>query len=413
MTIVLNNFASGDTDYISKMNSNVSEITAAINALQAAAGGGGPGTAVSAGLFMDALFNQSDCLIGPESFVVTQHASTVSVAPGTLYMADQKTVVASYAEQSLNFAAQTARQYYIVVGGGGIVNFRTTLEPGSIYSVVWAGTGVGFLGDPTRICACFYDATEATASRMSTVMGEDLSPTAPLQYDTLDDRLEATEEIAIDAKDIADDVLAIVQLGGIRKVGLTVDGSGSVISPGVKGIVQLDYAGTIVGWSIVGDVVGSITVEVQKKASSPPPAAPGIPNTTTDKISASAPIAISSAQSAAGGESQVATWNTDIVLWDVVQFTVTAVTTITRATLYLRIREVPPLGVATGAIAGTPGTWVPLGADVPADLAAMGSGVGGVDASPSFPWVAGQHMVLGDASQCYWTGTAWANGVAP
>ena len=140
-----------------------------------------------------------------------------------------------------------------------------------------------------------------TASRSSTVAGLEESPPEDQIDPTIDHRLEATEEIAIAAKTTAEEALALTG-GMIRKVGLTADGSGVVITPGVKGTVQLDYAGTIVGWSIVGDVVGSMTVEVQKKASSPPPAAPGIPNTTTDKISASAPITISSAQSAAGGK---------------------------------------------------------------------------------------------------------------
>lgn len=63
---------------------------------------------------------------------------------------------------------------------------------------------------------------------------------------------------------------------------------------------------------------------------------------------------------------------------------------------------------ATGANAGSPGTWTPSGSTVPADLAAMAS----VTAVPATAWTTGQHMVLGDASQASWNGAAWVVGPA-
>ncbi len=125
----------------------------------------------------------------------------------------------------------------------------------------------------------------------------------------------------------------------VRKVGITIDGGGVAITTGVKGAIQVDFAGTIIGWSIVADQVGSITVEVDLHASSAPAAAPAIPNTTTDKISASAPVTLSSAQSASSGTSGVSTWTTAVTQWDVIQFNVASVTTLQRAVLYLRIQE--------------------------------------------------------------------------
>jgi len=124
-----------------------------------------------------------------------------------------------------------------------------------------------------------------------------------------------------------------------RKVGCSLDGGGVALTTGVKGQIQVDFAGTIIGWSLIGDQSGSISVDVDLQASSAPPAAPGIPDTTGDKISASAPIAVSGAQSAAGGTSAVSTWTTTIAQWDVIQFNVTAVTTLTKATLYILIQE--------------------------------------------------------------------------
>lgn len=63
---------------------------------------------------------------------------------------------------------------------------------------------------------------------------------------------------------------------------------------------------------------------------------------------------------------------------------------------------------ATGATAGAPGAFTPTGATTPADLAALT----GITADPATAWTTGQHVVLGDASQAHWNGTAWAAGAA-
>ncbi len=120
-------------------------------------------------------------------------------------------------------------------------------------------------------------------------------------------------------------------------VGLTLDGGGADITTGQKGYIQVPFAGTIIGWSIVGDAVGSISVEVDKKASSAPPAAPAIPNTTTDKISAAAPIALSAAQSAAVGTVGVSTWTTAVAQWDVIGYNVASCAGIKRATISIQM----------------------------------------------------------------------------
>lgn len=124
----------------------------------------------------------------------------------------------------------------------------------------------------------------------------------------------------------------------LHRVGITIDNGSSAITTGVKGSIQVDFAGTIIGWSIEADQAGDITVEVDKKASSAPPSDPAIPNTTTDKISASAPVALSSAQSAASAASGVSTWTTTVAQWDSIQFNVASATTVQRVTLYLRIQ---------------------------------------------------------------------------
>ena len=111
------------------------------------------------------------------------------------------------------------------------------------------------------------------------------------------------------------------------------------LATGVTDYVQLPFACTIVGWSIIANAAGSISIEVDAKASSAPPTAPSMPNTSTDKISASAPIVLSSAQAAASASSGVSTWSTNRAINDVIGLNVASVTTITRARVCILVRR--------------------------------------------------------------------------
>jgi len=70
---------------------------------------------------------------------------------------------------------------------------------------------------------------------------------------------------------------------------------------------------------------------------------------------------------------------------------------------------VVPAAAATGATAGTPGTFTPPGAATPSNLGAMAA----VVASPTTAWTTGQHVITGDAQHAFWDGTQWmvGNGV--
>jgi hypothetical protein len=64
---------------------------------------------------------------------------------------------------------------------------------------------------------------------------------------------------------------------------------------------------------------------------------------------------------------------------------------------------------ATGATAGTPGSYTPAGATVPSDV----GGMSGITASPATAWTGGQYVPLSPSGSAYWNGTAWTLGVAP
>jgi len=118
--------------------------------------------------------------------------------------------------------------------------------------------------------------------------------------------------------------------GSATTVGITIDGGGSTIATGVKGYISVPFDATITGWDVVADQSGSVSIEVDKKAN-------GIPNTTTDKISASTPIALAAAQIAQNGS--IAGWTTAVAAGDVIGFNVVSATTVTRVTATIRMTK--------------------------------------------------------------------------
>jgi hypothetical protein len=78
---------------------------------------------------------------------------------------------------------------------------------------------------------------------------------------------------------------------------------------------------------------------------------------------------------------------------------------------------VPNMGPpATGATAGTPGSWTPAGAVPPSNVANLIAGTPNtVTANPTTAWTAGQYVQTGTpgtAGQAHWSGTAWVAGTA-
>jgi len=67
---------------------------------------------------------------------------------------------------------------------------------------------------------------------------------------------------------------------------------------------------------------------------------------------------------------------------------------------------------ATGATAGSPGSWTPAGSTPPADAAAASS----ITASPTTAWTTGQYVqgsTAGAPGEMTWSGTGWVGGRAP
>jgi hypothetical protein len=117
--------------------------------------------------------------------------------------------------------------------------------------------------------------------------------------------------------------------GSEQPASITVVIDGGSVSPGTgpyKPIV-LNYAATIVGWSIIGNISGSASLDVWFIAGTgAPPDAPNVP-TSSNKISGSAPITLSSAQTASGGASAISTWTLALTQWGTIILNLNSITT--------------------------------------------------------------------------------------
>ncbi len=109
----------------------------------------------------------------------------------------------------------------------------------------------------------------------------------------------------------------------LHSISVVIDGGGVAITTGAVGVFPTAaFACTINRVDVSADQSGSITVDVWK-------AAGAIPN-SGNKISASAPLTLSSAQLAQNGS--ISGWSTSVAIGDVFGFTVVTVATVTRVT---------------------------------------------------------------------------------
>lgn len=107
-----------------------------------------------------------------------------------------------------------------------------------------------------------------------------------------------------------------------------IDGSGSAITIGEKGHLEIPFACTITQVTLLADQSGSIVVDIWKDTYT------NFPPTNADSITAAAPPTITTAQKSQ--DSALPGWTTAISAGDILAFSVDSCTAITRITLSLK-----------------------------------------------------------------------------
>lgn len=116
-----------------------------------------------------------------------------------------------------------------------------------------------------------------------------------------------------------------------KSFGITIDGGGSAITTGVKGDITIPFNGTILGWYLTADVVGSVVIDIWKDVFA------NFPPTVADSIAGSEKPTLSSAVS--NSDTNLTTWpTTSVSVGDVVRFNVDSASTVARVNLVIRCR---------------------------------------------------------------------------
>jgi hypothetical protein len=116
----------------------------------------------------------------------------------------------------------------------------------------------------------------------------------------------------------------------IRAINFVIDGGGSTITTGIKGDIEIPFAGTIQGWTLLADQSGSIQLDLWKDTYA------NYPPVVGDTITASDKPLISSATKAQ--DLAPTGWTTTVAAGDIIRVNVDSITTCQRVTLSLRIK---------------------------------------------------------------------------
>lgn len=114
-----------------------------------------------------------------------------------------------------------------------------------------------------------------------------------------------------------------------RDLIVVIDGGGAAITTGVKGDVRIDFDCTILNWTLLADLTGSIQVDIWKKAYS------GYPPTVVNTITSASPPTLSAANH--NTNSTLSGWTKTISAGETLRFNVDSASAITRVTLILKI----------------------------------------------------------------------------
>ena len=112
--------------------------------------------------------------------------------------------------------------------------------------------------------------------------------------------------------------------------GITIDGGGSEIVTGKKGYLTIPYAGTITGWQLISNTIGSCVIDVWKTSVG------NIP-TVLDTITGTEKPTLSSQQ--INSDLNLSTWTTSVSQYDVFAFNVDSTSGLGRVNLSIYITK--------------------------------------------------------------------------
>ena len=229
-------------------------------------------------------------------------------------------------------AADGTNGQFLKTNGTGTLSWGTASGGGGGLTGSEGGNGAADAG-----LAALFDAagsltatTELTVKSASTAAHAYLADDGTIGFHAVGETnprelVFPTDVLENEAKEIATKDWVDGRSLGKGSFGITVDGAGTALTSGNKGIAIIPFACTITGWSIVADQSGSVTFGVEKAADGVIP---------TVSIVASTPPSLTGAQITRS--TTLTGWTTPVSTNDVIEFTITGTpSAITRATLQI------------------------------------------------------------------------------
>lgn len=128
---------------------------------------------------------------------------------------------------------------------------------------------------------------------------------------------------AVDSVNGQTGVVVITEGVNEDSFGIVVDGAGTAITTGSKGVRYIPFDCTVTGWDIRSDISGSCVFDVKRSGTS----LAGTEKPTLTASTSNQDLALS-------------TWTTSLLTGDVVEFVVDSASTLTRATLTILVTKV-------------------------------------------------------------------------
>jgi len=128
---------------------------------------------------------------------------------------------------------------------------------------------------------------------------------------------------AVDSVNGQTGVVVITEGVNEDSFGIVVDGAGTAITTGSKGVRYIPFDCTVTGWDIRSDISGSCVFDVKRS---------GVSLAGTEKPTLTA--------STSNQDLALSTWTTSLLTGDVVEFVVDSASTLTRATLTILVTKV-------------------------------------------------------------------------
>lgn len=200
MSIQLERFANGDTNYVAKHNNNADIIESAIDSIEQLAGNNAASSSANVAKAFRALFGEVAGLIGGSSYSCSGLFSTLTVQPGYCWRPSLNAVVSRASVTSMSFTGVSAGTWFITADPNGNP-IRTADATEAAYSVVWSGSAFGLI---TRLLPITFGAVEDGLVQNSAALSQTFS--------SLDARLEAGE-----SKSVAGDLGRAYVIGRLSK----------------------------------------------------------------------------------------------------------------------------------------------------------------------------------------------------